>query len=99
MLNCRQASELLSRSRDEELRWTTRLRLRAHVVFCRCCSSLERNFDTLGGLIQDKSADEADEQWTEDLAEKISRQISQQSSEKDQSDSGDQDEADNKKDH
>lgn len=39
MLNCKQASELLSRGMDEKLPWRKRLALRMHLLVCDGCSS------------------------------------------------------------
>lgn len=47
MLNCEQASELLSRALDEQLPLSTRMSLRLHLLMCRCCSPLERNLTML----------------------------------------------------
>lgn len=47
MLNCEQASELLSRALDEHLPLSTRMSLRLHLLMCRFCSPLERNLTML----------------------------------------------------
>lgn len=62
MLNCQQASELLSRALDERLPLSTRIGLRLHVGMCRCCSALERNLTMLRDAIRrSRPAEPADD--------------------------------------
>jgi putative zinc finger protein len=42
MLTCREASGLLSESRERKLGWRATLRLRVHLALCSAC----RNFDS-----------------------------------------------------
>lgn len=42
MLNCREASQLVSRQLDEPLPLARRLELRLHLVFCAACRRFER---------------------------------------------------------
>jgi len=84
MLNCRRASELMSQARDEGLSLPRRIQLRIHIMLCHCCSSLEKNMDTVGGLVRDQSAPETDEQWRDDLAERVARKAQEAPSRPDQ---------------
>jgi hypothetical protein len=55
MLNCRQASELLSRTHEETLPLGTRVKLRLHVMMCRCCAPLGHNLELLSSAINRQS--------------------------------------------
>lgn len=37
MLNCKQASELVSRSLDQPLPWSKRIQLKFHLLICKFC--------------------------------------------------------------
>ncbi|MDA8257624.1 MAG: zf-HC2 domain-containing protein [Betaproteobacteria bacterium] len=47
MLNCRQATELMSQEQDRPLRLDERLGLRLHVLVCTGCSNYRRQMDVL----------------------------------------------------
>jgi len=81
MLTCRQASELLSHSLDEDLSWPSRARLRLHVMLCNCCASLEDNLQTLRGTIgrqQPHELDEAELDRLESLVHKTRKESNSQ---------------------
>ena len=42
MLTCKEVSELLSRSIDEKLPWTTRMSLQIHLGMCSLCRSYKK---------------------------------------------------------
>lgn len=50
MLTCREASWLLSRSREQPLTWSERLRVRLHLWLCAQCRRFRRQLDWLEGL-------------------------------------------------
>ena len=50
MLKCREASFLVSQSRDRRLRWSERLALRLHLWICDQCRRYERHVAWLGRL-------------------------------------------------
>lgn len=47
MLNCRQASRLISQRQDRELSVSERLSLRMHLALCEACSRVTEQFDFL----------------------------------------------------
>jgi len=42
MLNCKQATELMSRSQDQTLPLLKRLNLKLHLIMCRGCSNYNK---------------------------------------------------------
>lgn len=47
MLNCRQATELMSQEQDRQLALSERIGLRLHVWICAGCSNYRRQMDVL----------------------------------------------------
>lgn len=47
MLNCHDATLLLSQSRERELTFSERMKLRLHVGMCRGCANFERQLPVL----------------------------------------------------
>lgn len=47
MLNCKQASELVSQSLDRPLSWSNRLQLKLHLLICKFC---KRFFKQMHGM-------------------------------------------------
>ena len=45
MLNCKQASQLISRSQDEKLPWSQRMQLKLHLMMCRGCTHYRQQLD------------------------------------------------------
>lgn len=52
MINCRQATRLLSEGEDRPLETAERLRLRLHLLTCRGCRNYRRQLHTLRGAIR-----------------------------------------------
>lgn len=48
MLNCHDATFLLSRRREREPTFSERMKLRLHVTMCRGCANFERQLPALG---------------------------------------------------
>lgn len=48
MLNCHDATFLLSQRRERELTFSERMKLRLHVTMCRGCTNFERQLPQLG---------------------------------------------------
>jgi hypothetical protein len=42
MMNCKQATQMMSRELDRPLRWNERLALRLHVMMCNGCSNFRK---------------------------------------------------------
>ncbi|MBE7439876.1 MAG: hypothetical protein HS115_15595 [Spirochaetales bacterium] len=42
MLDCREASQAISRAREETLSWNLWLKLRMHLLFCHACAGFNR---------------------------------------------------------
>lgn len=42
MLNCKQASELISQSLDERLSWSSRISLNFHLLMCKYCKRFSK---------------------------------------------------------
>jgi hypothetical protein len=47
MLNCKQASELLSQQLDRKLSWSERLSLRLHLLVCDGCTNFSKHMTAL----------------------------------------------------
>ena len=47
MLNCKEASRLLSQQQDRELSVSERLSLRMHLAVCKACTRVSEQFDFL----------------------------------------------------
>lgn len=47
MLNCKNASRLLSQAQEEKLPWTTRAQLRLHLFACEACTRFAMQLKTL----------------------------------------------------
>jgi hypothetical protein len=51
MLNCKQASQLVSRALDEELSLRERFALKLHLLICKYCSRFSQQLKTLSVAI------------------------------------------------
>lgn len=47
MMNCHDATFLLSQARERPLAFSERMKLRLHVTMCRSCANFERQLPTL----------------------------------------------------
>lgn len=47
MLNCKEATHLLSEAQDRKLPAATRLRLEMHLLLCKGCTNFKRQMDFL----------------------------------------------------
>lgn len=45
MMNCKQATQLMSQELDRPLRWHERMALRFHVMMCDGCSNFRKQMD------------------------------------------------------
>ena len=52
MMNCKQATELLSQAQDRRLSPGERLGLRVHLLFCAGCLNFRRQMDVLRAACQ-----------------------------------------------
>jgi hypothetical protein len=52
LFNCREISQLVSRSMDENTPLYRRLGIRFHMMMCRYCSRYEKQLDTIQQTIQ-----------------------------------------------
>lgn len=80
MLNCKEASVLVSQSRDRRLRWSERLALRLHLWICDQCRRFERQVAWLGSLgrVLESSPEKfvpADADLSAETRERIRREI------------------------
>ena len=55
MLNCKQASKLISQSLDRPLSWTERCQLKLHVVICNPCRRFAKQLQLLAAAIHLRS--------------------------------------------
>lgn len=54
MMNCREATELMSRARDEKLTLGQRIGLRLHTLICAGCRRTGEQFELIGQLVRGK---------------------------------------------
>lgn len=54
MLNCRQATQLISKSLDVSLPLAERLRVRIHLLACRACTRYRAHLRFLAKLVRDR---------------------------------------------
>ena len=54
MMNCREATELMSRARDEKLTLGQRIGLRLHTLICAGCRRTREQFELIGQLVRSK---------------------------------------------
>ena len=54
MMDCREATELMSRARDEKLTLGQRMGLRLHTLICAGCRRTEEQFELIGQLVRGK---------------------------------------------
>ena len=47
MLNCQQASQMISQSLDRQLTWRERFNLRLHLTICKYCARFKQQLVTL----------------------------------------------------
>lgn len=59
MMSCREVSELVSRSLDEDLPLLTRVKVRLHLMMCRMCAAFARRVRILRAQLHAASADDA----------------------------------------
>lgn len=52
MMNCKQASHLISQSQDVRLTWHQQFRLRVHLLFCDACTQFSRQLVLLREAIR-----------------------------------------------
>lgn len=52
MMNCRQASQLVSQSLDRRLSWRERFGLRLHLLICDACAEFQRQMRLLRAATQ-----------------------------------------------
>lgn len=52
MLNCKQASKLVSQSLDRPLSWSERLQLKLHLFMCNPCRQFKRQLQMLRTAMQ-----------------------------------------------
>ena len=45
MMNCKQATHLISQSQDKSLGWRERIKLRLHLLICTGCSNYNKHMD------------------------------------------------------
>lgn len=50
MLSCHQATQLLSRSQDEELTFGQRSQLRMHLLMCSACTRFSKQINSLRSI-------------------------------------------------
>lgn len=54
MMDCREATELMSRARDEKLTLGQRMGLRLHTLICAGCRRTGEQFELIGQLVRGK---------------------------------------------
>lgn len=54
MLNCREATQLISKSFDGSLPLSERLAVRIHLLVCRACTRYQAHLRFLTGLVRDR---------------------------------------------
>ena len=54
MMDCREATELMSRARDEKLTLGQRIGLRLHTLICAGCRRTGEQFELIGQLVRGK---------------------------------------------
>lgn len=47
MMNCRQATELVSHSHDRPLSWHENIKLRLHLLICNGCNNYKKQLDII----------------------------------------------------
>ena len=52
LINCQQSSELISQRLDEELGFTQKVQLRLHLVICKACHTINKNFTLIRNQLQ-----------------------------------------------
>lgn len=56
MLDCHDATFLMSQGRERKLRFSERMKLRLHVGMCRGCANFERQLPLLGTAARELAA-------------------------------------------
>ena len=54
MMDCREATELMSRAREEKLTLGQRIGLRLHTLICAGCRRTGEQFELIGQLVRGK---------------------------------------------
>ena len=54
MMDCREATELMSRAREEKLTLDQRIGLRLHTLICAGCRRTGEQFELIGQLVRGK---------------------------------------------
>jgi hypothetical protein len=54
MMDCREATELMSRAREEKLTLGQRIGLRLHTLICAGCRRTGEHFELIGQLVRGK---------------------------------------------
>lgn len=57
MMNCKQATQLMSQELDRELRWRERATLRFHVMMCDGCTNFRKQMAFLRQACRIRSSD------------------------------------------
>ena len=52
MLNCKDASQLISQSLDRSLSWSERFKLRVHLFMCKACTRFNQQLHQLRSAIK-----------------------------------------------
>ena len=65
MMNCQQATRLLSEAMDRELSLQDRAMLKLHVMMCSGCRNFGKQMGTLRGIATTYAKDTADEDGSE----------------------------------
>jgi len=52
MLNCKQASQIISQSLDNPLSWSDRTKLKFHLFLCKACNRFRQQLRLLGDAIK-----------------------------------------------
>ncbi len=58
MMNCKQATQLMSQELDRQLRWHERLALKLHVMMCDGCTNFRKQMVFIRRACQVRSHDE-----------------------------------------
>lgn len=51
MLNCKQASQIISQSLDNPLSWSERLKLKSHLLMCGACNRFNQQLRLLSNAV------------------------------------------------
>lgn len=81
MLNCKQASELISQSLDEPISFSDKLQLKFHLLICKYCKRFSRQMHTIRAAMSElRSKIEADTsiKLSEDAKKRILDEINKE---------------------